>query len=226
MPAEFQNNPLYLSSRKIKFMLYDDPDYERVSGRTNRVPRTVPDAFRSKLIVSNEEYTISDEINTQIKTADHIDIAVSFIFSSGLNLIYDSLSNKQEESQTRILTTAYTGSTEMDALHSLFRLKNTSVKMELKADRRRFHSKSYIFHRSGGRGTLLMGSANLSKSALTTGIECMVRISESESPELYCGAVKNFNMLWKNPRFRPVSFYNRAEIEDALDAGKNGVGEC
>ena len=225
MPADFQNNPLYLSSRRIRFMLFDDPEYVRVSGQTIKSQKTVPDAFRSKLIISNEEYSISDEINTQIKTAEHIDIAVSFIFNSGLNLIYESLANKSIKSQIRVLTTAYTGSTEMEALHNLFRLENSSVKMELKTDSGRFHSKGYIFHRPGGKGTLLIGSANLSKSALTTGIECMVRISELDSPDLYSQAVMDFNKLWNNPRFRTVSIYNRSEIEGALDDGKKSVNE-
>lgn len=54
----------------------------------------------------------------------------------------------------------------------------------------------------------------------------MVRISQSESPKLFSDAVNNFNNIWDNPRFRPVSFNSRSDIEDALDKGKNGVREC
>lgn len=169
MPAEFINDPMSISSKKIKFMLFDDPDYERVSGFNNHSLQTVPDALSSKFICSNDDYTLSDEINTQIKTAESIDIAVSFIFRSGLNLIYKSLSDISERCPMRVLTTSYTGSTEMEALHDLFRLKNSSVKMEFKTDRDRFHAKVYIFNRSNENGTLLIGSANISKSALTTG---------------------------------------------------------
>lgn len=216
MPAEYTDNPLNISSRKIRFMLHDDPEYERSSGKEINKIHKVPDPFLSRLLAHDWEYSLSDEINTQLQTAERVDIAVSFIYTSGLSLIYDSLRKVSETSPIRVITTAYTGSSEPEALHDLAMMSNCSLKMELNVGSRRLHMKNYIFHRSGGYSTALVGSANLSRVGLTTGAECVIRISEADLPDIFSDVKADFDKIWMNPAYRPISQKNRPEIEDAL----------
>ena len=54
-----------------------------------------------------------------------------------------------------------------------------------------FHPKSYIFQYDDS-GTLIVGSSNLSRSALTTGVEWNLSMDKEAGVEAYDSAVKTF----------------------------------
>ena len=71
----------------------------------------------------------------------------------------------------RILTTTYIGATDAKAVNALAELPNVELRISLDGRRTRLHAKAWIFNRNSGFGTAFIGSANLSESALISGIE-------------------------------------------------------
>lgn len=104
--------------------------------------------------------------------ARQIDIIVSFLMESGVRLILDDLEQALERGvKIRILTGNYLGITQPGALYLIKDKLGERVDIRFYNEKgRSFHPKAYIFHHEDG-GEIYIGSSNLSKSALTSGIE-------------------------------------------------------
>ena len=73
---------------------------------------------------------MESELNREILCADEICWVVSFIKTSGVNLLWDSLKKfSAEGKRLRIITTTYTGATDYDAIARLATLPNTEIKI-------------------------------------------------------------------------------------------------
>ena len=71
---------------------------------------------------------MESELNREILCADEICWVVSFIKTSGLNLLWNSLQKfTSEGKKLRIITTTYTGATDYDAMVRLASLPNTEI---------------------------------------------------------------------------------------------------
>jgi superfamily II DNA or RNA helicase/HKD family nuclease/diadenosine tetraphosphate (Ap4A) HIT family hydrolase len=117
------------------------------------------------------------------------DIAVAFTLRSGLVLLQPHLQDLLDrEGELRILTGDYLGATDPDALLRLLdlsgrvqcRMFETDGASSAGAFAGSFHPKAYLFQHSDGSGAAFVGSSNLSRSALTTGIEWNYRLLQSE----------------------------------------------
>lgn len=110
---------------------------------------------------------------------DRIDLLVSFVMRSGLDLVAPRIDEALARgAQIRVLTTDYLQITDAAALgFFLDRLGShpSGGRLEVRVfsdPRTSFHPKAYLFSSSTtGRGVAFVGSSNLSRSALETGIE-------------------------------------------------------
>lgn len=121
-------------------------------------------------------------INENLITAQEIIISVSFIFKSGLILILQNLEKSAYKSKITIITSNYLKSTEPEALEILLKLKDLGVNVYLYdsiTSNRSFHMKSYLFLDNDNQ-TLIVGSSNLSITALRTGQELNLITDELE----------------------------------------------
>ncbi len=138
---------------------------------------------------------------------DRVDLVVSFIMRSGLDLIDEGLQDALERgTHVRILTTDYLAITEHAALGRLLDLINDAADgrpgrsgdLQVRVFRdaaTSFHPKAYLFWSSSGdAATVLVGSSNLSRSGLTDGVEWNVAISSAGQ------ALERFQELWDDPR--------------------------
>ena len=126
-----------------------------------------------------------------IRRADRIDLAVAFIKSSGLALIFDALADalQYRTARLRILTSDYLDVTEPQALRRLMLLGERGADIRVfESGEQSFHLKAYItIQTQHGRevwGCAFVGSSNISRTALTDGLEWnyrVDRIADSES---------------------------------------------
>jgi HKD family nuclease len=128
------------------------------------------------------------ELRREVGACDAIDILVSFITISGVRKLIDVLrsvtaagATGEGRTRIRVLTTTYTGATQLEALDQLARLNGCQVKISLDGRRTRLHAKAWIFHRQTGFGSAYVGSANLSGAALMGGLEWTVRLQSGGS---------------------------------------------
>lgn len=152
------------------------------------------------------EPRVGSQISTEIESADRIDIVMAFIFRSGIRPFLDKLkrhcqlANKQPS--LRVLTTTYTGSTELEALEQLQAL-GAEVKVSYDTTAARLHAKAWHFHRVSGASTAYIGSSNLTHSAQVSGMEWNVRVSGLRNPDVLRKMNSVFDAYWTGGDFRP-----------------------
>ena len=147
-----------------------------------------------------------------IEYASRIDIAVAFVKSSGLRLIFDELSLALHRSPTakiRFLTSDYLDVTDPEALVDLLTLCDHGLEARLfDASRAGFHLKAYIFasvRDDSSREWAYIGSSNVSRAALTQTLEWNYRVERADSPDAIAEISTAFDALWTNPASSPLS---------------------
>lgn len=113
-----------------------------------------------------------------MRKAKRIDIIVSFLMESGVKMILKDLQEALNRGvQIRLLTGNYLGITQPSALCLIKKELGERVDLRFYSDKARsFHPKAYIFHYEN-HGEIYIGSSNISRSALTSGIEWNYRFS-------------------------------------------------
>lgn len=221
MPSALYDRAGLCGKHNIEIYKRLNPGWSSVvssEGRACKVSETYDD--RSRAITSADGVILFKELNRSICSSISLDMIVSFIRMSGLNLLIDSLRDMTSKGgKLRIITTAYLGATEYEALQELLALRNTTVRMELDARDSRIHAKSFIFTDSCGKSVAYVGSANISRPALTTGEEWVVKIREDDVPAVISDLRRSFEQAWASPYLKTISVEDRVQIESALDSG-------
>jgi len=148
------------------------------------------------------EPRVGHQIQTEVASADRIDVVMAFVLLSGLRPLLEALRRHVASGrQLRILTTTFTGSTEAKALDALRDL-GAEVRVSYDTSGTRLHAKAWLFHRGSGFSTAYVGSSNLSNAAQVTGLEWNVRVSGARNPDVIdkIGAV--FESYWQSGDFR------------------------
>lgn len=164
---------------------------------------------------------------------DRIDLVVSFVMRSGLNLVARHLDDALARgARIRLLTTDYLGITDTSALgHFLDRVDDPGpgeLAARIFSDpATSFHPKAYLFWSSEtGEGTAYVGSSNLSRSGISGGVEWNIRTSA------VTGLVREFETLWTDDRAVPLTHgwlaryaANRPERQSAPHASADAPAE-
>ena len=134
-----------------------------------------------------------------LKKAVSVDIFVSFLMESGVKMLLSELDNALKRgARIRILTGNYLGITQPSALYLIKRKLGDRVDLRFYNDKdRSFHPKSYIFHYAD-YSDIYIGSSNISRSALTSGIEWNYRFSSKTDQKNYDKFYKTFEDLFEN----------------------------
>jgi superfamily II DNA or RNA helicase/HKD family nuclease len=164
---------------------------------------------------SKDEPRIDLELERELATSDRVEILVSFIKISGLRLLETQLIKLRDRGvPVRLITTTYMGATDKKAIDRLVNELGVEVRIDLLPVSNRLHAKAWLFHRNSGFSTAYIGSSNMSYSALTTGSEWNVRLSQIKAPELFSKFQASFETYWESEDYR---HYSTAEYGEALE---------
>lgn len=127
-----------------------------------------------KTFLSNYKNKILTNIIKHLEECDEFVISVAFITLSGVTCILESLRKLEKKGiKGKILTGCYLNFTEPQALRRLSQFKNIELKIITEQN---FHAKGFFF-RKDNIWNVIVGSTNLTQSALTVNTEWNIFLS-------------------------------------------------
>lgn len=154
-------------------------------------------------LISNKniDTNMYNNLKHHINSSDEIYMSVSFVRDSGLKLIINDLKKAKEQGKKiKILTSDYLNITEPNALYRLLQLEDTKIFKNNKNIS--FHPKAYIFkNNETKKADIYIGSSNISRSALTDGIEWNHHINKDFSDSEIKDIISSFNELYEESSF-------------------------
>lgn len=145
-------------------------------------------AYQHRLLSNNEEKIIS-VIRKELEECDEFIISVAFITEGGIALILEQLRVLEERGiKGKILTGDYLNFTQPKALKRLLKYKNIELKI---LSHEKFHAKGYFF-RKNNLWTMIVGSSNLTQTALTVNFEWNLKINSFKDGKIAEEILNNF----------------------------------
>ena len=163
-------------------------------------PGHLPGMPHDRPLISGGEDALHAHLRPLIDQARAVDLSVSFLMASGVRLVLPHLRELLERGgQLRLLTGDYLDVTEPAALRLIADLEGERWLHVFRAAQIPFHPKAWMFTFEGDGGALIVGSSNLSRSALTSGIEWNLRHVDPVDPAPLLAARAAFEGLLARP---------------------------
>lgn len=167
-------------------------------------------ALRPSLLVNDFQNgsKVLSEIISELRCCDQFIMSVAFVTSSGIIPLLETLKYLENKGvKGKILTTDYLNFSEPKALKRLLNFSNISVKLYTKDS---FHTKGYIFRHSD-HYKLIVGSSNLTQTALTKNKEWNIKVSSLEEGSLTEDVLKEFEYMWGEAEELTISWIEAYE---------------
>jgi superfamily II DNA or RNA helicase/HKD family nuclease len=164
-------------------------------------PQT-PLAESSLFTGSPREPQLAHELLEEMRSADAVDILVSFIKWSGLRLLMPAFEDlRDRDIPVRLITTSYMGASDAPAVEWIGKMPNVKVLVSYDTERTRLHAKAYHFKRNSGFSTAYIGSANISHAAITSGLEWNLKITAQDMKHILEKFEVEFETYWNSREF-------------------------
>ncbi len=158
------------------------------------------------LVTGGDDDPLIGHLVGHLERATAVDIAVSFVLDSGVDLLWPHLQGVLKRGgRVRLIAGDYMGITHPSALA---RLGDLEGKLELRIFEcagTSFHTKAYIAYYGDDVGTAFVGSSNLSKTALQDGVEWNYRVITSRDRAGFADVAAAFEALFQHPKAKALT---------------------
>ncbi len=207
-----------IAARKSLLQEITPPNYG-ASG----IPRPQTSIVESSLFTgSPREPQLVHELLEEMRSADSVDILVSFIKWSGLRLLMPGFEDlRDRDVPVRLITTSYMGASDAPAVEWLAGMPNIKVRVSYDTERTRLHAKAYHFMRLSGFSTAYIGSANMSHAAITSGLEWNLKVTAQDMEHILDKFTAEFETYWNSREFIPFDPNDPTSLRNAIDRARN-----
>ena len=168
-------------------------DYEYPSRPELRPKLLSNDMRRGRKVISS--------LNSELSKCSSFDFSVAFITQGGIEPLLQTLKELEKHKVPgRIITTDYLAFSEPKALEKLNDLENIEVRMYRTINvpnQFGFHTKGYLFSYPNGFKKALVGSSNMTQSALSVNREWNLEFSSRGEGSLIRDLQNEFEELWE-----------------------------
>ncbi|WP_221766014.1 DEAD/DEAH box helicase family protein [Halomonas nitroreducens] len=208
--------------RRKQLLRTDKPVLSALGASADTLPRPVTPLATSTLLTGlGHDPPLEHELRAEMATADHVDILVSFIKWSGLRLLMPAFERLAERGvPVRLISTSYMGASDPTALEWLVGQPNVTVRVSYDTGGTRLHAKAYHFLRDSGFSTAYIGSANMSHSAMTQGLEWTVKVTAQDMTHILDRFAAEFSAYWESEEFEPFTHHDFRRFRQAIAAYK------
>lgn len=174
---------------------------------------------RPKVVINAKERgrDVLSVIKRELASCDSFDLCVAFVAESGLQLLVQVLSELRDRGiRGRILTSTYLNFNSPAVFRKLLEYGNITTRVYQGS----MHAKGYIFE-SDGTATVVLGSSNLTQTALTCNKEWNVMFRSHEGGEMVRAIRSEFDDLWSSSETAVLT----EEWIDSYDAYRRECGQ-
>ena len=165
-----------------------------------RIDETVSFNGRLNELIINEKAKFMNffvHLKNELMTCKKFYFIVSFIKYSGIQLLISTLDELEALGiKGEIITSVYLNITDPKALSKLLSYKNIKVKIYNNSNES-FHTKAYLFEKEKYH-TCIIGSSNISQSALYSAEEWNVKLTDNDFFDIYNQSFNQFQKLWNS----------------------------
>ncbi len=161
-------------------------------------------AYKPQFIYNDNKngHKVFSAIEDELLRCDGFAISVAFITKGGITPLLQTLKELEQRGVPgRILTTDYLNFSDPAALDTIAKLSNIELRMyQTEPAGNGFHTKGYIFQK-GEEYRFIIGSSNLTQSALTQNMEWNTKLVSSNQGEMVNSLLHEFEKLWNEPEY-------------------------
>ena len=168
---------------------------------TGLIDRTIPSnmKYRPRLLVNNERLGMQmlKELENHLNACETFDFSVAFIAKSGLAVLKQTLFDLGNKGvKGRLITSTYLGFNSPEMFAELLKFSNLEVRL-FEDEHAGFHPKGYLF-KEQGLYNVIVGSSNLTQSALQTNKEWNLFLTATENGEIVDEVREAFEKQWQS----------------------------
>lgn len=131
-------------------------------------------------------------VKRELSTCESFDLCVAFVAESGLQMLVQVLSELRDRGiKSRILTSTYLNFNSPAVFGKLLEYGNITTRVYQGS----LHAKGYVFE-SDGAATVILGSSNLTQTALACNKEWNILFRSHENGEMIHAIRSEFDGLW------------------------------
>lgn len=160
------------------------------------------DRYAPKILSNNDSTcNVLSVLKKEFANCTSFDLSVAFITSSGIQVLAGILAELSSKNiPGRILTSTYLSFNEPDALRKILEYPN----IEARIYQGSLHAKGYFFDQDG-ISTIIIGSSNLTQTALTCNKEWNILFRSFPNGEILHQTKEEFLRLWNDDLTTPIT---------------------